>query len=485
MPFSPPSLRATAVVLAAAGALAAPAGAQAAEVLRDGSTLVLRGLPGEENHLSARLDEFDAGRLVLSDRTDLPITADPALGCELSRSGFAVTARCPYAGITAVRIAGGDGNDELDISPHDFPFRGDAVVLDGGPGDDDLEGPTTALPVVLAGGDGNDDLLGGQGPDRLDGGAGADVLDGNDGDDAVLGGTGDDTLRGGRTRSADLVDGGPGRDTIAGDWFDANNPEDAPLAVTFDGVANDGRPGEGDDVRSVEVIATKRVATLVAGDGADAPVQFTVTNTQAGGSRLVGTPFGDLLRTDAYDDVIEAGAGADAIDAGYGSDTITPGPGQDTVLADGGAGACDAINCPLPQGNDVIHARDGERDSIDCGPGTDTVIVDAIDVIAGCEIVDGQSAPPPGGTTTPGGGTTTTPGGTTTTPPGGGGGTSRTCRPPRIEPGTTLAVARKRLQRARCTVKVRRVASRRAKGRVVRVTRRGGTVTVHVSRGRR
>jgi hypothetical protein len=37
---------------------------------------------------------------------------------------------------------------------------------------------------------------------------------------------------------------------------------------------------------------------------------------------------------------------------------------------------------------DTIEARDGTRDNITCGPGTDTVLADAVDsVAAGCENV--------------------------------------------------------------------------------------------------
>jgi hypothetical protein len=38
-------------------------------------------------------------------------------------------------------------------------------------------------------------------------------------------------------------------------------------------------------------------------------------------------------------------------------------------------------------GNDTIHARNGRRDTIDCGAGRDTVWADRIDRLAHCEIV--------------------------------------------------------------------------------------------------
>ena len=165
------------------------------------------------------------------------------------------------------------------------------------------------------------------------------------------------------------MDGGPGYDRVANDWTDGDS-----IRVTLDGVADDGRPGENDNVLGVEAIETGRIAFLVA--GAD-PVDFSVTNTPSGNSTLIGSPGNDKLRSGAYDDRIEGGAGADAIAAGGGNDSIVGGPGPDAILADGGV-ICDFISCSENrQGNDSIDARDGEKDSIDCGPGTDAVLADA------------------------------------------------------------------------------------------------------------
>jgi N-acetylglucosamine-6-sulfatase len=58
-----------------------------------------------------------------------------------------------------------------------------------------------------------------------------------------------------------------------------------------------------------------------------------------------------------------------------GADVIVPRSGSDWVLA--GAG------------NDVVHARDGRRDTVDCGPGRDLLLADARDVTVhgSCEIL--------------------------------------------------------------------------------------------------
>jgi hypothetical protein len=52
---------------------------------------------------------------------------------------------------------------------------------------------------------------------------------------------------------------------------------------------------------------------------------------------------------------------------------VTGGPGPDWI--DSGAG------------EDTIRVRDGRRDRVRCGEGTDTVRADPIDVLVGCEVV--------------------------------------------------------------------------------------------------
>jgi hypothetical protein len=112
--------------------------------------------------------------------------------------------------------------------------------------------------------------------------------------------------------------------------------------------------------------------------------------------------------------------------------------------------------------------------------GNDKATVDAIDVVSNCETVDGQAA---GGGPSGSGGAT--PG--TGTPSGGVKKPAASCKVPKKLKGLTLASARKKLRAAHCTtIKTRRVKSRAVrKGRVVTASRKGRTVTVSVSRGRR
>ena len=73
---------------------------------------------------------------------------------------------------------------------------------------------------------------------------------------------------------------------------------------------------------------------------------------------------------------------------------LTGGPGQDTIFADATSASCGwySYTCKIPFGNDVVNARDGEADTIDCGVGEDRAVVDAIDIVTNCETVDKAGA---------------------------------------------------------------------------------------------
>lgn len=281
--------------------------------------------------------------------------------------------------------------DAVDYSALAGPVavRLDGVANDGHPGEqDDVRGDVErvigteaadllqagALGVRLSGLGGADQLLGGPGPDRLEGGGGGDVLRGGDGDDelddgdftpavtdsplppagndVLDGGPGADTLR--ADRGADDLSGGPGIDTAT---FDRPVPQPssvttpvrpAGFTVSLDDVANDGQTGtgEGDDVR---------------------------TDVE----RLVTT---------GGDDVVTGSAGADDIATGGGSDTVTPGNGLDVV--------------DLGAGDDHVRAVDQTADVLRCGAGADTADVDLpggqparADVLFDCETVTGTPLP--------------------------------------------------------------------------------------------
>lgn len=89
--------------------------------------------------------------------------------------------------------------------------------------------------------------------------------------------------------------------------------------------------------------------------------------------RLSGGTGDDLLDGSSGDDRMDGNAGDDKFRGWNGNDDITPGAGQDKVNGQGG--------------DDTIFARDGEKDTIDCGAGRDIATVDRLDVVKNCEYV--------------------------------------------------------------------------------------------------
>lgn len=190
-------------------------------------------------------------------------------------------------------------------------------------------------------------------------------------------------------QSADIVDGGPGYDQIEGNWTSASGTFQPPIVVSIDGTADDGRPGEGDNVTAVERIYLNAPATLT---GSDGPDELTIFNVDAG-SVLNGRGGDDRLSGFDLADTIDGGAGNDTIEGGYGDDAITGGPGRDAINADVSGTTCHVIQCRMPYGNDHVDARDGEADAISCGIGTDVVEADPEDTVGpDCETVHRTAA---------------------------------------------------------------------------------------------
>ena len=165
-------------------------------------------------------------------------------------------------------------------------------------------------------GTGDDELAGGNGTERIEGGAGADVIHGGDnpgGPDQVLeGGTGNDEILGGDGR--DSLHGGDGTDVLQpgghkDDIFGGAGVDKvtyfatgAGVNVTLDSVADDGAPGELDNVS--EDVENIKGTTHV--------------------DHLVGSAKANVIEGSSSADVIEGGDGVDFIDGGAGADEIPP-----------------------------------------------------------------------------------------------------------------------------------------------------------------
>jgi Ca2+-binding RTX toxin-like protein len=94
---------------------------------------------------------------------------------------------------------------------------------------------------------------------------------------------------------------------------------------------------------------------------------------QAGNDLLYGRARSDRLLGEAGDDLLEGARGNDRLSGGSGDDQLNGGLGTDKLS--GGPG------------NDRLTSIDLERDTLDCGSGRDTAIVDSRDRTRGCERV--------------------------------------------------------------------------------------------------
>jgi hypothetical protein len=171
------------------------------------------------------------------------------------------------------------------------------VRLDLRDNDDTLQ--VEGDPIVNAnGGPGDDTLVGGGWDDDFDGGGGRDELRGSEGDDELTDGDRDDG--GGAPRDADVLEGGPGDDTIS--------YEQRTRAVHVDLEATvGGAPGENDTLTSFEHVR--------GGAGDDRLVGDNVGNRIDGGGgadRLVGRGGDDWMRR----------AGAAHVTCGGGHDYV-------------------------------------------------------------------------------------------------------------------------------------------------------------------
>ncbi|MCS7032867.1 MAG: hypothetical protein NZ561_02605 [Phycisphaerae bacterium] len=252
-----------------------------------------------------------------------------------------------------------DGNDGADTIAGNF----DRDSIRGGAGDDVLGGQaawdldpllpaeTDAGEDTIEGNAGNDRIFAAGGDNRLFGGNGNDFLIAGAGTDLLEGGDGDDTLRG--ERGTDTLHGGAGADLVS--YNDLLRLEG--VAVSLDGLDNDGAAGENDILRDIEHLEGSPFADTLSGDGND--------------NRVLGRSAQVLFPAATDQDSIVGLGGNDTIDAAEGNDTVDAGSGNDLVL--GGAGN-DLLAGKA--GNDTILAGDGD-DTIDGGDGTDSIFGDA------------------------------------------------------------------------------------------------------------
>jgi Ca2+-binding RTX toxin-like protein len=231
--------------------------------------LIYAAAPGERNQVAITSTSAGDGIVVLH---DAGASVQPEAGCTLVDEH---TVRC--AGARSVVVNAGDADDAVTLPRGP---TGGSIVAIGGAGADTLSGGG-----ALYGGPGNDVLTGsdsgvcenpkgGGCGETLMGGAGNDVLRGGGGGDSLIG-DGANTPADDRPgvsepeRGDDVIDGGPGEDTVA--YVGRSVGVRVDLA--------DSAPGGSDGERD----RTTRVENAVGGDGADMLLGNDERNMLTGG----------------------------------------------------------------------------------------------------------------------------------------------------------------------------------------------------------
>jgi Ca2+-binding RTX toxin-like protein len=312
-------------------ALLVPAAAPAATVSRQGDQIRYEAASGERNHVIVSAGNND-DQIGFTENSPADLQAGP--GCtshEPTQPGFVT---CPRSPVTGINVNLGNGNDGAAVFLATFFSQPAPVVVNGGPGRDEVTSSGTVTLDGLANdgphgvdnyarvedvanaADGVDDnFTGNDAANRLASPGGSDTFDGRGGDDVIS------------TRDVrrDLEDSGQ----IPPDRVTCGTGEDAAYVDDVDVVADD-----------CEVIIRRdNVARLTAEDDT-----FTA---QGPGLTIFGL---------GGDDAIGAG-GAKSVSGGSGDDRITLGSAVD-ITANGDTG------------NDRIYGLVG-RDRINGGAGND------------------------------------------------------------------------------------------------------------------
>lgn len=240
---------------------------------------------GEENRLDVAIDDggvttfTDYGAVIVAGRACSPSGPNSVTCQPVFNNSCGGEAPCTEMGPSSIEL--GDRDDTLSISGVASSTRG---------------GPSI---ISVHGGDGNDRLSGGEGPEFFDGGPNADYMKGNGGIDI--------------TTYLSRAEG---------------------VRVTLDETANDGAPGENDDVRTENVL------------GSGAP---------------------DVLIGNQYDNGLSGHTGADRIESRGGNDNVSAEAGA-TVLAGPGD---DRVS--FRTDDDGTRDHDPSSQVHSCGPGKDQV----------------------------------------------------------------------------------------------------------------
>ncbi len=280
-------------------------------------------------------------------------------------------------------LRGGIGNDTITASPshnvdrvphlaYGIPSATGHNLLDGGSGND-----------TITGGSGIDNINGDEGDDTIVGNGGGDLIDGRQGADTITSGAGNDLVFAGP--GADSVTAGSGNDTVSDGLFVFSSDPDANVTAADGADVFSG--GLGQDTLTYTARSSRLELSpndQTANDGApgerDQILGFEKVRSGAGNDFL----FGLVSLDDGFADDWFGGSGDDLMLSGDGDDRLEGGRGRDTLRAG--------------SGDDVLLTRDGEPDAeISCGSGIDEAFIDLTDPdpvstngISSCERIERQ-----------------------------------------------------------------------------------------------
>jgi len=100
------------------------------------------------------------------------------------------------------------------------------------------------------------------------------------------------------------------------------------------------------------------------------------------GDVIFGLGAADRIEGRGGHDCLIGGSGNDVLRGELGSDRLTGGRGEDTLVGGPGVNAYDA-----GRGKDFVDARNGQRELVRCGSGSDRTRVDRSDRVVSCEVV--------------------------------------------------------------------------------------------------
>lgn len=306
-------------------------------------------------------------------------------------------------------MIGGTGRDTVSYEERSTAVNVsiDGVANDGASGENDslnndfevVRGSTVG-DTITSGSNAAMTIIGGPGPDTLTSTNGQDTVsyedhtaavnvnlldpgtDGSAGEGDVatgfrniIGGDGSDTLVG--NDSANTIEGGLGADSIDGlgpaGYYDdkvSYSLRSQNITADADGVADDGAPGEGDNLTNIEI--------LEGGSGND-----TLTDT-GGVYQLIGNSGNDTLNGSALGNLLQGGAGTDTLNGGTGIDTVSyidhekpVNVSLDGAVNDGQAGENDVINSDIENVlgglSDDSLTGNAANNRVEGGPGSDTI----------------------------------------------------------------------------------------------------------------